>query len=366
MKKMLMFVYNDLSTDSRVQRSLSVLNRLFEITVICTGGAVDYPNVECIVIESENSGRMRYFDTILKTLSLMKSYKYDCLYLHDYYSCVLSLFVHRKKTVIYDAHELIVPDDNMPDNLRDKFFRVFEKRAVKIADLIIVANEQRGLLMSNYYHLRQPPFCVPNYSELPMDNGYSMSNELEQFFTSKKLTIVYAGALSYDREIDKLITEINNNQDFYKILIIGDGPAYNDLIRLASSCNGLDYLFMGSVPYCHLGTILSKCDIGFISYPKTNLNSIYCASNKIYEYASVKLPMLCNDNPSLKEVVGKNGIGLCVSDTTDAGCCGSIDEALKLINNNYAYYLTNIESFRSKNSWDTIATNYLREVDSIH
>ena len=362
---MLMFVYNDLKTDARVQRSLNTLSQSFEITILSTGEAYDCNDVKNVILNSKKSGMLKYFDVIRQAISYGKSNIFQYLYLHDYYSCLLGLLIHKGHKTIYDAHELIIGTKEYPAEKREKFFGFFEKLLLPKVHLVICADNKRAELMQKYYGLGNKPFVVPNFSELPINMEFKLTPTMIEFFDDPRKTFVYAGALTSGRHIDSIILEISKLMEQYKLLIVGDGCERETLQEIARKCNGLKYLFTGSVPYKDLGALLTHCDVGYLSYPMTNLNNIYCAPNKIYEYASVDLPMICNDNPNLINIVGRSRIGLCVSNKGSDDCCNSIGDALARIDRDYGTYKENIQLFRQKNSWTLISKQYLAKVQSV-
>lgn len=362
---MLMFVYNDLKTDARVQRSLTTLTKSFDITILSTGDEFKWENVTNILLCSQKSGIFKYFDIVRQVVHYGKLHDYDYLYLHDYYSCIPGLRLYKNHKTIYDAHELIIGTKEFPTEKREKFFGFFEKRLLSKVQLIISADEKRAEMMRDYYNLDKVPYVVPNFSELPVNEGFSLTEELLEFLNDTRKTLVYAGALVGGRQIESIIYGAAKLSSKYKVLIIGSGGEKQKLEQIAAGSSGLKYLFTGNIPYKNLGFLLKRCDVGYLNYPMTNLNNIYCAPNKIYEYASVDLPMICNDNPNLISIVGKNGIGVCVSEKETDGCCRSIEEALQLVENNYGTYKSNIQKFRMENSWDVISQDYLKKVQSI-
>ena len=56
--------------------------------------------------------------------------------------------------------------------------------------------------------------------------------------------------------------------------------------------------------------------MAYISYVANNhsINAVFCAPNKVYEFAGFGIPMLCNDNPGLKYTVEYYGMGVCAED----------------------------------------------------
>ena len=105
-----------------------------------------------------------------------------------------------------------------------------------------------------------------------------------------------------------------------------------------------------------MGSILSRCDIGFVHYPVDILNNIYCASNKIYEYASVGLPILANENPTVKEILDGAHIGLATKDFT---------EGLRQLIDAFKAYKGNCIKFSRENPWEHEALRLLQTVKSL-
>ena len=65
---------------------------------------------------------------------------------NDFYCAELVPWImrrNRKVHVVYDAHELYIPQDDQPLNKRYTFFYKKEKRAIKEADLVICANKEK-------------------------------------------------------------------------------------------------------------------------------------------------------------------------------------------------------------------------------
>ena len=86
-------------------------------------------------------------------------------------------------------------------------------------------------------------------------------------------------------------------------------PGYKESIEaLAASYHVSNRVhFEGLQPYKNIPTISSLCHIGLAIYTKPDVmnTTIGTASNKIYEYAAVGLPVLCYDNEYYREQLGK-------------------------------------------------------------
>ena len=110
------------------------------------------------------------------------------------------------------------------------------------------------------------------------------------------------------------------------------------------------------MPPGHL-QITSHAYIGVLSYVPTKetgysvLNTLYCAPNKVYEFAQFGIPMIGNDNPGLNYLFKTEGIGEMFETWTEDAIC----EAIKKIEGEYAAYSNNtIDFFNKENVKDYV------------
>lgn len=340
-----MVVYNNIATDARVQRAATSLGKTNNVIVISSGcNAVQSELFRNITIPLHRVPSMlNYILFVRKAISIIKYMNFDLLYGHDYYSAYILdkvSLIFKDRKYVYDAHELIIPDKQEKLSFRSRLFLHFERKAIKKSNLIICAQEDRTLLMKEFYNLKRTPVTIKNISKLP--DGYcTVPATVESFFSKYKRVVVYAGIISKTRQIDKLVKEMAD-LDSVGLLIIGNGDQYNELKKLIEDEDIKNVLLAGSIPYQQLSSILRRCDIGYLFYPTTGLNNIYCVPNKIFEYASVGLPMLANENPTVRRIFDDSQIGICTN---------SIKDGVKKLLANHLYYASNVKDFNYKASW---------------
>ena len=80
--------------------------------------------------------------------------------------------------------------------------------------------------------------------------------------------------------------------------------------------------------------------IGIANYDFSNLNNVFCAPNKIYEYSGFGIPMLANDIPGLKNTVGNAGAAECMELKAN-----NIINAIQNIEADYDTYSENAKKF---------------------
>lgn len=324
--RLFMYVYGDIVTDARVNRAANALARDYQITVLSVDCGRQIQNNDVfnnVLIRNFHKGIRGYFEHIANAYRFIKKNKPDIFYAHDYYSALLVFLLLRSnvcKRIIYDAHELIIPEKGRR-SFRQSFFYYFEQAIIKKVNLIICASEERAVIMQKHYKLIDKPLVVENVSQLEIIKdsvSLAILNSLDPFFKDHSPTIVYAGTVVQSRRIMDLLDAVGKISPKYKLLIIGNGDALDLLKIKAKEYPKLNVAFTGIVPYTSLGLLLSKCDLGFVYYPIDSLNNFYCASNKIYEYASVLLPMISNENVTVKRIIETYKIGIASDNFVDA------------------------------------------------
>lgn len=359
MKKLIMFVYNDITTDARVQRAATALADVCDLTLISTdvGKTVANEKYRNILV-GHGYGQKNMIRSIFLAWGIIRRERPEIVYCHDYYSALLAYLLLRTKyngKIIYDAHELMLPEAGKKSN-RQSFFYWFERKIVKRVSLLICASEQRGKLMKEHYGLHSIPLTIPNISQLCICNDDECENilsNLSDFFSCPGITLVYAGSVASERHIIELLDAAISLKPDYKLLILGRGDAAHQLRQKASEHIDLISLISDPIPYKCLGAVLSRCDIGYIYYPVTDMNNKYCASNKLYEYASVGLPVITNTNPTLVNEVSKAGIGVASNDFVSA---------IQQVSSHLSEYKDACQRFTKDNQWTTYAKRLVEEV----
>ena len=363
-KKIVMFVYGDITTDARVQRAASTLSKNYELILLSNNWGKTLPesSYKNILIGKGSFDMKNYFMSILQAYKIVKNENPDVFYGHDYYSALLvKLLLGRKhcKKVVYDAHELYIPQPGIPFTTRSRFFYKIEKSIVKKVDMMVCANQERANKMMEHYGLKNCPTPIRNISQLKVNDDSETSlilDSLEGFFNKPGITVVYAGVVTTNRKVDDLASAVCVKPEKYKLLIVGKGNGIDKVKQIVEQTPSLATALTGAVPYKSLGAILTKCDIGYIYYPVDTLNNIYCASNKLYEYASVGLPMLSNENPTIKHTLETYGLGVATTD---------FQKGLDILSEGIDTYKENCQQFTVNNQWYKEGEKLLTAIDEL-
>lgn len=318
MKSIFMMVYNEISNDARVLRAARGLSGRFDVTLLAVGTLEETP-IRFVPVENctRIGGLRNYFRfTISAVRNGLKSHA-DIIYGHDIFSAlpllILRLF-RRKARYVYDAHELFLPEPGKKFSSDDHLLYHWDAQVIHKCDLLVCAEENRGRIMWEHYGLKKAPLVIPNISYLRLSDRPlpdDLRRTLDQYAAIPAYSMVYAGGLLPDRRLDELVQAVDRLGRTYKLLLIGKGPSYDSLRELIVQTGNPQIMLLPAVSYHYLANVLKTADVGYMYYATDTLNNLYCAPNKICEYASIGLPILCNDNPSVRAILDHYTIGYC-------------------------------------------------------
>jgi hypothetical protein len=165
---------------------------------------------------------------------------------------------------------------------------------------------------------------------------------------NNKIIFLYQGHLGNDRDFSKFLEVIGKRDD---VLVVLMGTNHGILSKYQKKCRSVYYIPCIPAPF-HL-SVTKYADIGIIVYLPTSLNNIYCAPNKIWEYAKYGLAVISNDIIGLEYVANGNlGVQCDMNDVDD------IDNKMELL-------LSNIEDYQKNSILFYENLNYREELKFI-
>jgi glycosyltransferase involved in cell wall biosynthesis len=220
-------------------------------------------------------------------------------------------FADKLGPYLYTMYELCIKNGHVPE--------IYDYAARK-ALLTVVPEYNRSHIVKAYYALPHMPCIIPNK---PLDHPRSknlpisdpvIADKMAAIKKTGKKILMYMGILSSERPLEPIIEAVEQLPE-YTLAVLGGRTPYLD--RLEKTMAGR-FEYLGSVKPPHHLNVASHADITYISYVAGNhsINAVFCAPNKVYEFAGFGIPMLCNDNPGLKYTVEYEGMGVCVPELT--------------------------------------------------
>jgi glycosyltransferase involved in cell wall biosynthesis len=124
--------------------------------------------------------------------------------------------------------------------------------------------------------------------------------------------LIYQGLFSADRCLLQAIAAFRGLPSGRPGLILlggGRDPGYTRRVRDAAAGDSRIAIVPRIEPPGHL-RVTAGCAGGILLYAPTELNNVYCAPNKIFEYARAGLPMILPDYPGLAAINDAYGLGV--------------------------------------------------------
>jgi glycosyltransferase involved in cell wall biosynthesis len=320
-KSSLFILYGDSDFDGRAKRMLEMAEFFGPATILDASvnplQAGHEPSRRRVVLRSHWGPVRRHIVFWSQVIREVFRRRPDVVYAQNFFS-TLPAWVAARLTgarFIYDAYELIVPEPGKKFIFRDRFWYLLERLTVPRADLVIAANRERAEIMAEHYHLlRQPTYMrnIPQWVEVTSDQqaaAIEMYPVLRKT-TEDEITIIYQGDVSFRRRLDIFIDVMVILPANYRLIVVGDGADAVRLAQMASAQLAKDrFSALGRVPNDLLPSITVQADIGIVSYSYDGWNNLYCAPNKVFEYAFAGLPVIASSQPTLKSLVSELKIG---------------------------------------------------------
>lgn len=235
-----------------------------------------------------------------------------------------------RKRIVYNAHELWGESNGITAPF-PAFWRALDRFLCPRVDALITPEENRARIYRDEYGARTTTRVIPN---APPYRPPVSSSVLSDFLAAQGIRhdviVLYQGIFDEGRCLHELIEAMVHTDEGIILVLAGRGSVEQRRdLDVAITHRGLNkrVVFHPFVHYESLHGFTSSADVGVLFYRNDCRNNMYCAPNKLYEYAQAGLPLLASDNPGIADVIRARGIGLVVDATSPA----TIAEGLQLL-----------------------------------
>ena len=301
--KVLVSVFNNLSTDQRVEkvcRTLSENGFAIELIGNNWGGLPDlkrdYP-VSRIILKSKI---LRYayveFQWKLYKELLKKADQHTILLSNDLDTLLPNYMVSKKLNIplVYDSHEIFTEMPSVNGRFTQNIWRSLESFIAPKLKFMMTASESYADWFHKTYGIERP-VVVQNF---PLKSG----NPQDYSIVNSPKVIIYQGVINPSRGLDKLIPEMHKIENA-ELWIAGDGPKKKEFQELTKNL-GLDdkVKFIGKILPEKLREITQKADLGVSIEENNGLSYYFSMPNKISDYIQARIPVVVSDFPEMRKV----------------------------------------------------------------
>lgn len=305
----------------------SLLIEGFEVKfLVCDGlGYEKRTNLEIIDFGKSNSRFSRFFIKPLQMLIFAKRRKARTFHFHDPEFLLPIIFMSRKIYTIYDCHEDVLGSIShrrwIPRWSRGAvfyLFRLVEKISFRKLSFLITATES----IAEIYKFKNS-LVINNYPFL------SEFENIDKDFSDEVKSACYVGTLSLERGIVNCVLACSDLG--IELHVAGWFSDHETQEVLESMPEWDNVVFHGSISRKEVKEIYSNVDFGMVLF-KALPNHVNSQPNKLFEYFSAGLPVICSDFPKWKTLVDDNHLGICCNPD-------DIDEIKKAIYNLRSHYI---------------------------
>ena len=322
MKKAIVSVINDLSTDQRVNKTCNTLVKLgFDVFLVGRRKKNSYE------LQKRNyrtyrfnmlfeKGPLFYSFYNIRLFLLLLFKKTDLLFSNDLDTLLPNYWVSRIKKIplVYDSHEYFTDVPELIDRPKiQKFWKRIERSIFPKLNDIITVNSSIAALYQNEYH--KDITVVRNIS--PIQTHSSVKTRLELGLPEDKHLIILQGAgINIQRGSEEALEAMQYLENAV-LIIVGDGDVIPILKETSKKPEFLDkILFIPKQSPEQLFHYTASADIGLSLDKDTNINYRFSLPNKIFDYINAFIPILASSLPEIKKIIDEYQIG-CIIDSHD-------------------------------------------------
>jgi glycosyltransferase involved in cell wall biosynthesis len=317
MKKVIVSVTNDLTSDQRVDRICKTLeNWGYQVTLIgrlLPDSDVLYRTYPCHRIKLFfNRKFIFYLEYNFRLFFLLLFTKADVLLANDLDTLPANYLISKikRKKLILDIHEYFTETPEVFSRKKVRFvWQCIEKWFIRGIDAGYTVSGSIAEIYHQKYNLSLQLIRNVPVKLLPKSIE---KNEVEVPY------ILYQGNLNVGRGIELIIRSLAYLSEV-KFYIAGAGTELSQLKKTVAELSLQDrVLFLGKISPDQLKKITLHASVGISMEEPLGLSYKFALPNKLFDYIQARVPVLVSDLPEMKSIVIKYKLGLVAFDRSPA------------------------------------------------
>ena len=337
MKKVIVSVINDLSTDQRVHKVCTTLEKLgFDVTLVGRKQRKSLPLTDRSYKTKRmfllfEKGPLFYAEYQFRLFLYLLFHKADVLVSNDLDTLWPNYKISRLKSanLVYDSHELFCEVPELQNNPKKKnIWKNIERKIFPKLKHVFTVNDSIAKIYSDEYGVN-----VKVLRNIPLlsnqKNIESISKEQLGIPTDKKIIVLQGAGINVDRGAEEVVDAMQYIENAV-LLIIGSGDVLYVLKNNVEKLKLSDKVkFIGKVPFQKLLQYTRHADLGLTLDKDTNVNYKYSLPNKLFDYIHAGVPVLSSDLIEIKNIIYTYQIGDCIESHEPKHIADKITNILK-------------------------------------
>jgi len=317
LKRILISVTNDLTTDQRVEKTCEVLSEIgYDVLLVGRKLKKSLPiqrNYETIRFRLLfNKGFLFYAEFNIRLFIFLLFTKKDLLFSNDLDTLLPNYIIGKlqNKKLVFDSHELFSEIPELVNKQQVKKVWLFlEKTIIPKLQTVITVSDSIKKHYQNLYGISA--IVIRNIPKIEHINQKNFEIDAEE-----KKVILYQGSVNIGRGIELMIDTMAL-LDEYLFIVIGDGDILEQLKEKVSNLSLHDKVkFIGKKTPEELKELTPNATIGMSLEEDLGLNYRYALPNKIFDYLHANVPVIVADLPEMRNLIKKHPIGEILTERT--------------------------------------------------
>ncbi|MCL2116612.1 MAG: glycosyltransferase [Methanobrevibacter sp.] len=248
----------------------------------------------------------------------------------------------------------------IPEKVFQYFGKMINKKAIANSDMVITINQRLKELAIELGSDEDNTLVIDAGIDLNQFNpALDDSNIRGEYDISKEEYVLFFMGWIYDfAGMKELAIELGKNKDKFKhmkIILVGDGDAYEDMIKIKKEHNLRNQLILtGKQPYTKIPEFLAMADFCLLPAYKDEEIMQDIVPIKLYEYLAMKKVVLATNLPGIFREFGENNGIVYINEAKEV--LNIIQQIID--NNNYEDIANAGRDFVKSNDWENITNNF--------